>query len=104
METIVEYTDTKVPLNQYPHRIISPSQSGPCCFSETEAVGPVEHGDRWVYRYKRCRACGFTVRVVLREVGCAETRTRPWGTKRGSGVVVLVTRRDSASLRRTLDG
>jgi hypothetical protein len=68
MSTIVEYTDTKVPLNRYPHRIISPSQSGPCCFSETEAIGPVEHGDRWVYRYKRCRACGFTVRVVLREI------------------------------------
>ena len=68
MATIVEYTDTKVPLNQYPHRIISPSQSGPCCFAEMEAVGPVEHGDRWVYRYKRCRACGFTVRVVLREI------------------------------------
>ena len=68
MATIVEYSDTKSPLNRYPHRIVSPSHSGPCCFSETDAVGPVEHGDRWVYRYKRCRACGFTVRVVLRVI------------------------------------
>jgi hypothetical protein len=68
MPTIVEYTDTKFPVNQYPERIISPSRSGPCCLSETEEIGPVEHGDHWVYRYKRCRTCGFTVRVVLREI------------------------------------
>ena len=68
MPTIVEYTDTKPPLNQYPQRIISPSHSGPCCFSETEEIGPVEYGDHWSYRYKRCLACGFTVRVVLREI------------------------------------
>ena len=68
MPTIVEYTDAKVPLNQYPQRIISPSHAGPCCFSAMEEIGPVKNSDRWVYRYKRCRACGFTVRVVLREI------------------------------------
>jgi hypothetical protein len=68
MPTIVEYADTKVPLNRYPHRIISPSHSSPCCFSDTEEIGPEAHGDHWVYRYKRCRVCGFTVRVVLRTI------------------------------------
>jgi hypothetical protein len=68
MPTIVEYADAKVPLNRYPHRIISPSHAGPCCFSDTEEIGPEAHGDHWVYRYKRCRACGFTVRVVLRAI------------------------------------
>ena len=65
MPTIVEYTDTKSPLNAYPQRIISPSHSGPCCFSTTEEIGPVERDDRWLYRYTRRRACGFTVRVVV---------------------------------------
>ncbi|HSB68454.1 MAG TPA: hypothetical protein VLT62_03855 [Candidatus Methylomirabilis sp.] len=23
---------------------------------------------RWVFRYKRCRLCGFAVRIILREV------------------------------------
>ena len=27
---------------------------------------PVEHDARWLYRYTRCRMCGFTVRVVVR--------------------------------------
>jgi hypothetical protein len=68
MPTIVEYTDTKVPLNQYPHQIISPPHAGPCCFSDTEEIGSVQHTDRWVYLYKRCRACGFTVRLVVRAI------------------------------------
>ena len=36
--------------------------------ADTEEIGPEEHGDHWVYRYKRCRVCGFTVRVVLRTI------------------------------------
>jgi hypothetical protein len=66
MPTIVEYTDTQSPRNQYPQHIISPSHAGPCCFSAMEAIGPEVQGEHWVYRYKRCRACGFTVRVVVR--------------------------------------
>ena len=66
MPTIVEYTDTKSPQNQYPHRIISPSHASPCCFSNMAEIGPGVEGDHWVYRYKRCGACGFTVRLVVR--------------------------------------
>ena len=43
-------------------------------------------------------------RTPKREIGCAEPRRRLRGTRMGRGVVVLVTRRNSASLRRTLDG
>jgi hypothetical protein len=68
MPTIVAYTDTQSPRNQYPYRIVSPSHAGPCCASHTEAIGPPERGDRWMYRYKRCRACGFTVRAILHEI------------------------------------
>ena len=68
MPTIVEYADTKVPLNRYPHRIISPSHSGPCCFSDMEELGAAEQEGRWMVQYKRCRRCGFTVRVVLRQL------------------------------------
>ena len=43
-------------------------------------------------------------RSPKREIGCADPRRRLRGTQRGRGVVGLVTRRDSASLRRTADG
>jgi hypothetical protein len=68
MATIVEYTDAKAPENLYPERIISPTRSGPCCFTDMAAVGPAEQDGHWEYQYRRCRNCGFTVRVILREL------------------------------------
>ena len=68
MATIVEYTDQKSPANRYPRRIISPSRSGPCCFSDMEELGTPQEDTRWVYQYRRCRRCGFAVRVILREI------------------------------------
>jgi len=66
MATIVEYTDRKQPENQYPKRIISPTRPQPCCFADMEELGPARETDRWVFQYKRCRRCAFTVRVNLR--------------------------------------
>ena len=68
MATIVEYTDEKQPKNQYPRRIVSPRRSGPCCFTEMEDVGKPQEDGRWVFQYKRCRTCGFALRVILREI------------------------------------
>jgi hypothetical protein len=33
-----------------------------------EEVGTAQREGRWVFQYRRCRQCGFTVRVILREV------------------------------------
>jgi hypothetical protein len=68
METIVKYTDRQPPKNRYPAFIISPPRSGPCCFSDMEEIGSPQTNKRWVFQYKRCKHCGFTVRVILREV------------------------------------
>ncbi|MBP1776545.1 MAG: hypothetical protein H6Q86_2555 [candidate division NC10 bacterium] len=68
MSSIVEYTDAKSPDNLYPRRIVSPRKSGPCCFSDMELVGEPHFEGRWVFQYRRCRQCGFTVRVILRQV------------------------------------
>ncbi len=66
MPTIVMYTDDHPPLNRFPRRIVSPTRSGPCCFSAMEPVGAVLREGRWEYAYRRCRACGFTVRLIVR--------------------------------------
>jgi len=66
--TIIEYSDQKEPRNAYPERIVSPLRSGPCCFTDMEEIGqPIQEG-RWLFRYRRCRKCGFAVRVILREI------------------------------------
>jgi hypothetical protein len=33
-----------------------------------EEVGTPHQNDRWVFQYRRCRRCGFAVRVILREI------------------------------------
>jgi hypothetical protein len=66
--TIVEYTDQKPPKNLYPERIISPVRSGPCCFTDMEEVGKPQEDGRWVFQYRRCKKCGFALRVILREI------------------------------------
>ena len=66
MPTIVEYTDTNPPQNQYPERIISPPRSESCCVSNMEAIGTPQIEGRWVYQYKRCRRCGFAVRNIVK--------------------------------------
>jgi len=66
--TIVEYTDQKAPQNLFPQRIISPVRSGPCCFTDMEEIGKPQEDGRWVFQYKRCKKCGFALRVILREI------------------------------------
>ncbi len=68
MPTIVEYTDRKPPENRYPHRIVSPPHASACCFSDMEEVGGATREGHWEYRYRRCRTCGFTVRLILRPI------------------------------------
>jgi hypothetical protein len=68
MSSIVKYTDRKPAENLYPRRIVSPRKWGPCCFSDMELVGEPQSEGRWVFQYRRCRRCGFTVRVILRQI------------------------------------
>jgi hypothetical protein len=68
MATIVEYTDTQPARNAYPTRIVSPTRSGPCCFSDMEPVGVPHQDGHWICQYKRCRTCGYAVRLIVREL------------------------------------
>ena len=63
--TIVEYDQRSGTLNAYPDRIISPPHPSECCFSGMEQVGDVEEDGSWLFVYKRCRTCGYTVRHFL---------------------------------------
>ncbi len=68
MPTMVEYRDSTPPVNEYPHRIVSPTRPGPCCFHSMAFVSTELAEGFTVFRYKRCLRCGYTVRRILREV------------------------------------
>ena len=65
MVSIVDYDERKVAVNAYPERIVSPPHPSDCCSSGMEQVGEVEQDENWLYVYKRCRTCGYTVRHFL---------------------------------------
>ena len=65
MASIVVYDEQKEAVNAYPERIISPPEPDACCVSGMERVGNVEEDGNWLYVYKRCRTCGYTVRHFL---------------------------------------
>lgn len=66
MPTIIEYSDAVPSRNDYPERIVSPMTPRSCCLTHMVEVGSDTVEGNWVYKYKRCEVCGFTVRVVLR--------------------------------------
>lgn len=65
MPSIVEYAERKAPVNAYPERIVSPVRPSECCDSGMRPVGPVEEDGNWLFTYKRCHTCGYTVRHIL---------------------------------------
>ena len=63
---MTEYSNRKAAKNQYPRQIVSPMQPDRCCFSDMESLGTPMHEGDCVLQYKRCRTCGFAVRLILR--------------------------------------
>ena len=68
LPSLVPYTDQEPPANRDPHRIIAPPRAGDCCFSAMEWLDVPQRDARGGYQDRRCRRCGFAVRVLLREV------------------------------------
>lgn len=62
MASIVEYDERKKVVDAYPERIVSPPQPSDCCTTGMKQVGDVQEGGDWLFIYKRCRTCGYTVR------------------------------------------
>ena len=65
MATIVQYTDQEQPSNAYPQRIVSPLRSRSCCFTDMEMLGDPAGDGSWMFQYKRCKTCGFAVRMIV---------------------------------------
>jgi hypothetical protein len=82
LRNIIRYTDDQEPKNEYPRRIISPTQASACCTEENrEVVGTVREVDGFKYCYKICQECGHAVRYFYPAVKTnddAVRRYRDW--------------------------
>jgi len=65
---MVTYTDEHPPTTRYRHQLIAPPRAGVCCVSAMEWLDAPQRDVRGVYQDRCCRRCGFTVRVILREL------------------------------------
>ncbi len=64
--TIVRYDAQGKPKNRYPREIVSPPSPSACCSRQMKRTGRMQRGEGgWPYFYKRCEACGYTVREFL---------------------------------------
>jgi hypothetical protein len=68
MPSLVPYTDQEPRATRSRHRIISPPRASDCCFSAMEWLGTPQEDGHAVVQDRRCRQCGFAVRVILREI------------------------------------
>jgi hypothetical protein len=62
VKSIIEYRDDRRPRNEFPTRIVSPTRPSSCCTHGMVPLGPGAVEGGWRYQYKRCRACGYSVR------------------------------------------
>ncbi len=62
LATIVDYSAAVVAFNGYPNRIVSPTESGPCCVTGMRLLGETHWGENGPYNYKQCQVCTDTVR------------------------------------------
>jgi ribosomal protein S14 len=71
MPSLVPSTDQRPPTNRYRHQMIAPPRASVCCVAAMEWLDAPQRDVRGVYQDRRCRRCGFTVRVLLRELSDA---------------------------------
>jgi len=60
--SIIEFRNDIPPINQYPHRIVSPTAPSLCCAVEMARIGEVQTDATGQFYYQRCNSCGYTVR------------------------------------------
>ena len=66
VRNIIRYTDDEKPRNDYPKKIVSPSEPSRCCTDENrEVVGTTKEIDGFKFAYKICRKCGYALKFYF---------------------------------------
>jgi hypothetical protein len=77
VRNIIRYTDDEKPKNEYPKKIVSPSQPSACCKEENRVmVGSVREIDGFKFCYKICDNCGHAVKYYFPAVEGTSTSVK----------------------------
>ncbi len=79
IKNIIKYSDDEKPKNDYPKKIVSPTQPASCCTDENrETVGTVREVDGFKFCYKICETCGHAVRYYYPAVESTSTAVKSY--------------------------
>ena len=66
VRNIIRYTNDEKPRNDYPKRIVSPTEPSKCCSEENRGiVGSMREIDGFKFCYKICQECGHAVKFFF---------------------------------------
>ena len=66
VRNIIKYTDDQPARNDYPKKIVSPSNPSKCCSDDSrEVVGTMREIDGFKFCYKICSKCGHAVKFFF---------------------------------------
>jgi hypothetical protein len=82
LRSIIRYSTSEKPYNDYPRRILSPPMPKECCTDDNrELVGNTREIDGFKFCYKICKTCGHAVRYFYPAVESndeAVSKYRAW--------------------------
>lgn len=79
IRNIIRYTDDEEARNDYPKKIVSPTQPSRCCKDENRVtVGQVREVDGFKFCYKVCETCGHAVRFFYPAADSTSTAVKSY--------------------------
>jgi hypothetical protein len=79
VRNIVRYSDEEKPRNDYPRRIVSPSNPSPCCTDDNRTmVGNMREIDGFKFCYKICKVCGHAVKFFFPAAASTSTAVKEY--------------------------
>jgi len=79
VKNIIRYTDDEKPKNEYPKKIVSPTEPSKCCNDENrEIVGSMREIDGFKFCYKICQECGHAVKFYFPAVDSTSSAVKEY--------------------------
>ena len=79
IRSIIRYSESEAPRNEYPKRIVSPPTPAPCCTDENRVmVGNTREVDGFKFCYKVCEVCGHAVKFYFPAVDGTSTAVKSY--------------------------
>jgi hypothetical protein len=79
VKNIIRYTDDEKPKNEYPKKIVSPTEPSKCCNDENrEIVGNMREIDGFKFCYKICQECGHAVKFYFPAVDSTSSAVKEY--------------------------